>query len=155
MTIPRCLDCGVAEGRIHKPGCDKERCPFCGRQLLSCDCAYKLLKIDISPGTWAYEHGLTKEQDRKWDKMLRDKGQIPYKYDPLRCDRCNKIIVAGSQDYFHIDDSIWKKYVPAKWQDKVICRKCYEDVVKPHSTKKKSVRSSLKTKPISMLGGLR
>ena len=32
----RCHDCGAAEGEYHKPGCDWERCPVCGLQLLSC-----------------------------------------------------------------------------------------------------------------------
>lgn len=34
----RCGDCGAMVGYQHHWGCDCERCPSCGRQLISCDC---------------------------------------------------------------------------------------------------------------------
>lgn len=32
----RCEDCGVKPGGVHHFGCDMERCPACGGQLIEC-----------------------------------------------------------------------------------------------------------------------
>jgi hypothetical protein len=37
----RCMDCGATQGHFHHTGCDCERCPICGGQLLSCGCDYR------------------------------------------------------------------------------------------------------------------
>jgi len=36
----RCHDCHIVneKGNYHHLGCDMERCPKCGDQLISCDC---------------------------------------------------------------------------------------------------------------------
>ncbi len=34
----RCDDCNALKGHYHHFGCDHERCPSCGRQLITCKC---------------------------------------------------------------------------------------------------------------------
>ena len=34
----RCPDCNALFGHYHHPGCDQERCPVCGGQLILCGC---------------------------------------------------------------------------------------------------------------------
>lgn len=116
-----CRDCGCSEGELHHPGCDMERCPFCGGQLISCDCAYEKLGIDINPDTWAYKHGLTQEQEIMWSAMLEAKGLIPYVAIPVRCKLCGEEVT----EFFF--DKNWPKYVIPELQKEVLCLDCYED----------------------------
>ena len=115
-----CHDCGVVEGELHQRGCDMEKCPFCTNQLISCVCSYDQLKIDVSPGTWAYENGLTEEQENNWENILKEKGRIPYFQEPNMCARCGEVW----PQMFMQDD--WKAVIPPQYIDKLLCFGCYE-----------------------------
>ena len=56
MTVDkdRCPDCGVQPGDYHQVGCDIEQCPYCGGQLISCDCGRTPPLDDRMPwtGVW-------------------------------------------------------------------------------------------------------
>ena len=40
----RCHDCGIIkEDNVHHFGCDMERCPKCGGQLISCYCKKEMV----------------------------------------------------------------------------------------------------------------
>ena len=45
----RCTDCNALCGHYHHWGCDAERCPACGRQLISCDCEDVYAEGEIKP----------------------------------------------------------------------------------------------------------
>jgi len=101
-----------------------ERCPFCGRQLISCECCYKKLGIDVSPGTWAYEHGLARDQEARWLAMLAKKGRIPYVQPVVLCARCGEKF----PKMFRVPDAEWQHFVVPELQDQILCRPCYEDM---------------------------
>ncbi|MYN02909.1 hypothetical protein GTP41_12440 [Pseudoduganella sp. DS3] len=78
-----CDDCGTVEGSLHEAFCTRERCPFCGGQLVSCGCASKVLELDADE-----QKALDDYEDdsveplagviRRWVKALDRKGRIPF-----------------------------------------------------------------------------
>ena len=118
-----CHDCGAKEGEIHEYGCDMETCPFCGDQLLSCGCCYKLLKIDVSEGTWTYNHGLTEEQGERFIALLEKRSRIPYLQIPYLCELCGELY----PDMFNALNEEWDKFVIPPLRDKVLCVACYDE----------------------------
>jgi hypothetical protein len=60
-----CGDCGTKEGQLHILGCDMERCPFCGNQLIT----YKDRGADALAGKIsmrAYSRLLRTRTSMKW-----------------------------------------------------------------------------------------
>lgn len=41
-----CHDCHVLPGELHTGGCDTERCPECGGQLIGCGCYGRVEELD-------------------------------------------------------------------------------------------------------------
>lgn len=121
-TRGRCGDCGVLEGEFHEPGCDMEICPFCRGQLITCDCCLEHLDLDASPGTYTWEHGLTREQSETWDRILEKRGRIRFVTPTVLCARCGQVW----PDLFMVED--WRDVIPLPYREAVLCRRCYADV---------------------------
>lgn len=69
-----CPDCGVGIGEVHTPGCDVERCPLCGHQMIACGCSYKYFGIDPNtmeeeqPDIWM--HGLPEDLAEQYEEYI-------------------------------------------------------------------------------------
>src|SRR5262249_36474704 len=71
----------------------------CGHQLISCDCVYEELGIESDV--------VTKEQDREWERLLHEKGRIPFIVYPNLCAKCGVLW----PEMFHVPDAEWQRYV--------------------------------------------
>ena len=127
-----CGDCGAHEGQIHEYGCDMERCPFCGGQLITCDCCYYHvlgIRVDYSHPTCGlpletFENGLTGAQRIEWIRILEEKGRIPYISYPIVCARCGALW----PDLFMVPNEEWDRYIQMNQRRSVLCRDCYETI---------------------------
>ncbi len=124
MRTHRCHDCLVAEGEIHDLGCDMERCPFCGHQIISCMCVYKKLDIPCEEGDPAYENGLTDEQHDQWLALLNAEGRVPYIIYPNLCRRCGALW----PEMFNMPDDEWQQFIQVDVRSEMLCLQCYTDI---------------------------
>lgn len=64
-----CPACHAVTGEYHELGCPVELCPWCGGQLIHCDCRYEQLEVDA----------LQAEEDLvRFEALLEERGRIPY-----------------------------------------------------------------------------
>lgn len=133
FEIQVCSDCGAEEGELHHLGCDMEHCPFCGGQLITCDCPYEELglvnrkeygrKTGHLPKA-VYEIGLTDAQEAAWIKILNRKGRIPFIIYPTICARCGALW----PEFFKVPDAEWERYIEPAMSKEILCRSCYDAI---------------------------
>jgi len=130
-------ECGAAEGDLHMWGCDGERCPFCGGQLISCSCCY--IYLGYSYEAWRdncglplgiYTYGLSAADARKWRAILDHKGRVPHIEFPNICVKCGCINPA----LIMYPTWQWDYYVPVEKRKEVICNSCFEAIRKAVDT---------------------
>lgn len=64
-----CPACHANSGESHELGCPVEICPWCGGQLISCNCRFEQLGLD----------GITTEDEvLRLEMLLEQRGRIPY-----------------------------------------------------------------------------
>lgn len=85
--VETCADCGVRSGELHDLFCTKERCPFCGGQLASCECIGSVLKLIHEEQQLVDEYiddSIPPLSDimHRWREALNAKGRVPFEAQP-------------------------------------------------------------------------
>lgn len=151
--VRHCSDCQTVEGALHEFGCDFERCPFCGGQLISCNCASRFFYPEFDDrNTGAprfesivpfcglpeevYNSGLSDAQHRQWRARLTHKGRVPYILYPNICGRCGEVWPR----FFRVPNEEWEFYIELRERDLILCLACYlgiRQLINAHTHRKK------------------
>ena len=129
-----CPDCGAEEGELHGnfPHCGLEACPLCLHwQLADCECLYRINGLqDYNRWTKAtnylppkiFTNGPTTTHRRRWERLIRKVGRIPFFHFPTVCQRCG----LQNPPMFMVPRIDWERIVPRDhWHDH-LCWACFE-----------------------------
>jgi len=64
-----CPACHALVGEFHELGCPVEICPWCGGQLIHCDCRYEKLGLDVME---------SEAELLQFEALLEEQGRLPY-----------------------------------------------------------------------------
>jgi hypothetical protein len=125
----RCPDCESPEGGLHALFCTKERCPFCGGQLASCDCISEVLNLSESERKSVAEYIDDSVEPlrsimKRWENALNLKWRVPFINYPNICAKCGALW----PEFFRVPDQEWKQYIQIDMRKQVICRPCFDNI---------------------------
>ncbi|CAK8723323.1 hypothetical protein GCAAIG_13070 [Candidatus Electronema halotolerans] len=70
-----CPACQAATGELHELGCPVEVCPWCGGQLIHCDCRFEQLGVDE----------LSEADLLRFEALLEEQGRVAYSPEQRPC----------------------------------------------------------------------
>jgi len=102
-----CDDCQVEDGDLHELFCTRERCPFCGGQLISCNCLPEVLHLNETERRVVDEYVDDEVEPLKsimarWKSTLGEKGRVPFRSTPLTVDADGVILTAARGELFFL-----------------------------------------------------
>ncbi len=119
----KCRCCGAKQGQYHRIfPCQLEDCPFCGTQLISCEC----------PAIYFGKPELTRLEWSEWETIVLKKGRKPFIYFPTVCCRCGEL----NPEFFNVSNEEWKRNVPNYSPMEISCKDCYE-IIKEYNEQAK------------------
>ena len=71
-----------------------------------------------------YKNGPNTPQTHEWLRRLNEAGRVPYMIYPNHCGRCGELW----PNMFMVPDEEWKKYIPIRHRDEMICQACYDEI---------------------------
>jgi hypothetical protein len=95
-----CDDCGAADGALHDLFCTREQCPFCRRQLITCDCKKTILNLTPEEVEAVDEYmddsvEPLKSIAERWKTALEQRGRVPFRGWKLEATADDLILMAA------------------------------------------------------------
>ena len=95
-----CRDCGTRSSRLHDLFCLRERCPFYGGQLATCECIYQVLALDADERSAVEEYIDDSVEPlagimERWKAALDAKGRLPFEAVALAASPDGLILAAA------------------------------------------------------------
>lgn len=116
MNFDICGDCFCKEGELHEEGCDMEKCPNCGGQLISCGCFM---------------------DNRVYDNMKNIPNREPFFVTTDSCARCG----VEEPRMMMVDNETWKNICGVTFnEESILCPACMDFIIEKRKLNPKERR---------------